>query len=485
MTENPFEENPFYKNWSELIQPNRLEVDRESHTESYGKFACQPLERGFATTIGNSLRRILLSSIQGAAITSVRIEGALHEFTAIPGILEDVTEIILNLKEVRLRLNSAEGKTVRISKKDKGPVTAADIISDGSVEVMNPEKHICTITGKGKFEAELEVKWGKGYRPAELNKTEEQPIGVIPIDSVFTPVKKVKYIVTQARVGQQTDYDKLTLEIHTDGSVKPENALAYAAKILKEHMTIFINFDEDKAEPEIEETEEKTDDRKLEHSDLLSYFNIIADEKKENKEDSKNTDFSELDELVRDVGEKISLQENEYRRNAEKETYLDDFSPEKESIENENTAENGITTEEQEKRRQTMMKVCNSCHSESWVLGQFKRLDNTIKTTNKMTLTATKILLKAWETGAAAGLAQKDSIFNETIEKMWIEQWLFYSNTTRFASAMIGADYGVFASGRWNMSKNIQAMKDWLYFKIHKAPMCKKKGCSGKCPGKK
>ncbi|KPK25312.1 MAG: DNA-directed RNA polymerase subunit alpha, partial [Desulfobacterales bacterium SG8_35_2] len=156
MTENLIEENPFYKNWSELIQPNRLEVDKESHTESYGKFVCQPLERGFATTIGNALRRILLSSIQGAAITSVRIEGALHEFTAIPGVLEDVTEVILNLKEVRLKLNSAEGKTVRINKKEKGAVTAADIISDGSVEVMNPEKHICTITGKGNFEAELE-----------------------------------------------------------------------------------------------------------------------------------------------------------------------------------------------------------------------------------------------------------------------------------------------------------------------------------------
>jgi DNA-directed RNA polymerase subunit alpha len=256
MTENLIEENPFYKNWSELIQPNRLEVDKDSHTESYGKFVCQPLERGFATTIGNSLRRILLSSIQGAAITSVRIEGALHEFTAIPGVLEDVTEIILNLKEVRLSLNTAEGQTVRISKKDKGPVTAVDIISDGSVEVMNPEQHICTITGNGKFEAELEVKWGKGYRPAEMNKADDQPIGVIPIDSIFTPVKKVKYIVAQARVGQQTDYDKLTLEIHTDGSVKPENAVAYAAKILKEHMTIFINFDEEKAEPEIEETTE-------------------------------------------------------------------------------------------------------------------------------------------------------------------------------------------------------------------------------------
>ncbi len=256
MTENLIEETPFHTNWTELIQPEHLEVDKDSHTELYGKFVCQPLERGFAITIGNSLRRILLSSIQGAAITSVRIDKALHEFTAIPGILEDVTEIILNLKVVRLKLNTAEGQTVRIDKKKKGPVTAADIISDGSVEVMNPGQHICTITGKGKFSVELEVKWGKGYRPAEMNKTDDQPIGVIPIDSIFTPVKKVQYIVTQARVGQQTDYDKLTLEIYMDGSVKPENALAYAAKILKEHMTIFINFDEEKAEPEIEESPE-------------------------------------------------------------------------------------------------------------------------------------------------------------------------------------------------------------------------------------
>ena len=164
-TENLIEETPFYKNWTELIQPERLEVDRDSHTESYGKFVCQPLERGFATTIGNSLRRILLSSIQGAAITSVRIDKALHEFTAITGVLEDVTEIILNLKVVRLKLNTAEGQTVRIDKKGKGPVTAADIISDGSVEIMNPDQHICTITGKGKFTVELEVKWGK-YREA-------------------------------------------------------------------------------------------------------------------------------------------------------------------------------------------------------------------------------------------------------------------------------------------------------------------------------
>jgi DNA-directed RNA polymerase subunit alpha len=256
MTNDFQEETPFYRNWCELIQPERLEVDKNSHTEFYGKFVCQPLERGYASTIGNSMRRILLSSIQGAAITSLRIDGALHEFTTINGILEDVTEIILNLKEVRLKLNTANSKVVRIEKSEPGPVTAADIICDHTVEVMNPDKHICTITGEGKFVAEMEVEWGKGYRAAEFNKKEDQAIGVVPIDAIFTPIKKVKYIVSQARVGQQTDYDKLTLEIHTDGSVTPENALAYAAKILKEHMANFINFDEQTAEPEIEEPED-------------------------------------------------------------------------------------------------------------------------------------------------------------------------------------------------------------------------------------
>lgn len=241
--------DPFYRNWHELIFPERLEVDADSHTDQYGKFVCQPLERGFATTIGNSLRRILLSSVQGVAITSVKIDGALHELSTLPGIKEDATEIILNLKEVRLRLNSAQPRTVRIEKKKKGPVTAADIIGGGHVEVMNPEKQICTITGDGKFVAELEVRWGKGYSPAEKNKSEEQSIGVIPIDAIFTPILNVKVITSQARVGQQTDYDKLTLEIATDGSVRPEDALAYAAKILKEQMRVFINFDEDSIAP--------------------------------------------------------------------------------------------------------------------------------------------------------------------------------------------------------------------------------------------
>ena len=254
------EKDPLYRNWHELIMPDRVEVDRDSLTDSYGKFVCQPLERGYATTTGNSLRRILLSSIQGAAITSIKIEGALHELSSLPGVIEDVTEIILNLKEVRLKLNSAETQTVRVEKKGKGEVTAADIVSDGVVEVMNPEQHICTISGgEGKFIAEFEVKWGKGYIPAERNKSEDQVIGVIPIDAIFTPIRKVKMMVSQARVGQQTDYDKLTLELITDGSVKPEDALAYAAKILKEQMNVFINFDESLVEPEIVPEEESVD----------------------------------------------------------------------------------------------------------------------------------------------------------------------------------------------------------------------------------
>lgn len=243
------ETDKFYRNWHNLIVPERLEVDQDSHSASFGKFTCQPLERGFATTIGNSLRRILLSSIQGAAIVAVKVEGVLHELSTIPGIKEDATEIILNLKEVRLRLHSSKPRMVLIEKSKKGIVTAADITGDSQVEVMNPEQHICTITGDGSFNAELEVCWGKGYVPAEKNKKEEQSIGVIPIDAIFTPIRNVKVITSQARVGQQTDFDKLTLEITTDGSVRPEDALAYAAKILKEQMQVFINFDEDAVIP--------------------------------------------------------------------------------------------------------------------------------------------------------------------------------------------------------------------------------------------
>ncbi len=251
------EDIPFYKNWYELIKPTRLEVSKESHTARYGKFVCQPFERGFATTIGNSLRRILLSSIRGAAITSVKLENALHEFTAIDGVHEDVADIILNFKQVRLKLNGPDAQTVVIEKTGPGQVTAGDINGGAYVEVMDPDSLICTITGDVTFRAELEVKWGKGYAPAERNKQEDQAIGVIPIDSAFAPIKRIQYVVSQARVGQQTDYDRLTIEIETDGSVTPENALAYAAKILKEQMTIFINFDEEGVEPAFDETAER------------------------------------------------------------------------------------------------------------------------------------------------------------------------------------------------------------------------------------
>lgn len=244
------EKIPFHRNWNELITPEKLEVDKEKHSETYGKFICQPLERGFATTIGNSLRRILLSSIQGAAITSVKIEGALHEFTSMKDILEDVSEIILNLKMVRLKLFCPESQKVVIEKNGPGNVYAGDISGSGYVEVMNKDQLICTLTGPVNFRAEMTVEWGKGYQPAEKMDKENLSIGQIPIDAIFTPIKKIQYVISQARVGQQTDFDKLTLEIETDGSLKPENALAYAAKILKEQMTIFINFDEEDAEPE-------------------------------------------------------------------------------------------------------------------------------------------------------------------------------------------------------------------------------------------
>ncbi|MFT5727969.1 MAG: DNA-directed RNA polymerase subunit alpha [Desulforhopalus sp.] len=251
MTQAADEKIPFHRNWHELIKPEKLEVDQSSHTETYGKFVCQPLERGFATTIGNSLRRILLSSVQGVAITTVKIEGALHEFTSMKDILEDVSEIILNLKQVRLKLHSGDSQKVTIEIDGPAVVTAGDINPGGYVEVMNPEQVICTLTGDISFHAELTVEWGKGYQPAEKMDKENLTIGQIPIDAIFTPIKTIQYVTSQARVGQQTDYDKLTIEIETDGSLKPENALAYAGKILKEQMTIFINFDEEKAEPEV------------------------------------------------------------------------------------------------------------------------------------------------------------------------------------------------------------------------------------------
>jgi DNA-directed RNA polymerase subunit alpha len=251
-------EQVVFANWRTLIKPRRVERDPRS-SRTYGKFVIRPLERGFGTTIGNSLRRILLSSLQGAAITSVRIDGVLHEFSFIPGIVEDVTDIVLNFKGVLLRTSATETIRGRISRKgEPGQVVvvrAGDLSFDADCEVLNPNHPIATLTEEGEFNCEVTVQMGKGYVPAAQNKVEDQPIGTVPIDAIFSPIQRVRYTVTNARVGQRTDYDRLTLEIWTDGSVAPEDALAYSAKILKEQLQIFINFAEEE-EPAVEERPE-------------------------------------------------------------------------------------------------------------------------------------------------------------------------------------------------------------------------------------
>ncbi len=238
-----------YINWQEMIKPEKVQV---SSKPSYGKFVCEPLERGFGITIGNALRRIILSSLHGAAIVSVKFDAVMHEFSVIEGALEDVSEIILNLKEVRLRLSDTEPRTIRIDAQGPKEVTGADILSDdGKCEVLNPGQHIATLSEKADLKMSMTAKIGKGYSLAEANIDQDAPVGTIPVDSVFSPIKRVSYVVGNARVGQKTDYDKLTMEVWTDGSVKPEDAVAYAGKILKEQMAIFINFDEE-LEPEPE-----------------------------------------------------------------------------------------------------------------------------------------------------------------------------------------------------------------------------------------
>ena len=245
-----------YMNWQEMIKPGKVQVTTKP---TYGKFVCEPLERGFGLTIGNALRRIMLSSLYGAAITSVKVEDVMHEFSTIPGVYEDVSEIILNFKEVRFKLSDPEPKTVHLEAEGEGEITAGDIISeDGRCEVLNPELHIATLSKKAKVKMSMTVKVGKGYSLSESNKDEDAPLGTIPMDSVFSPVKRVTYVVGNARVGQRTDYDKLTMEVWTDGSILPEDVVAYAAKILKEQLTIFINFDED-LEPEPDIKAEKAD----------------------------------------------------------------------------------------------------------------------------------------------------------------------------------------------------------------------------------
>jgi DNA-directed RNA polymerase subunit alpha len=238
------------KNWRQLIRPRRLEMEEAEEAGRYGRFWCEPLERGFGQTLGNALRRVLLSSLQGAAITTVRIGGVLHEFSTIPGVLEDVSDIVLNLKEVRLRMHAEGPKVLRVRKSGAGVLLAGELGGeDPTVEIMNPEHKLATLTGEADVDLEVTVDLGKGYRLAERNKTEDMPIGTIPIDSIFSPVRRVNYSVTPARVGRDTDFDRLNLEVWTDGSLEPADAVAYGAKILKDQLSIFINFEEREEAP--------------------------------------------------------------------------------------------------------------------------------------------------------------------------------------------------------------------------------------------
>src|SRR5262244_2478436 len=233
-------------------RPKRLASETETLTNRYGKFYAQPFERGFGTTIGNSLRRSLLSSVEGAAITAVKIEGVLHEFSSIPGVVEDATDIILNLKRIPFKLHGEGPKTLRVERGVPGEMLSGEIETDAEVEILDPNIHIATVSEGGSLSIEMRLKRGRGYVSAERNFDEDLAVGYIPIDSVHSPVKKVNYTVESARLGQDTDYDKLTVEVWTNGSVKPDNAIGLAAKLIKDHMQIFINFEE---EPELVEVE--------------------------------------------------------------------------------------------------------------------------------------------------------------------------------------------------------------------------------------
>jgi DNA-directed RNA polymerase subunit alpha len=241
------------RNWRDLIKPENLEAEDKNLTPTYGKFAAEPLERGFGTTIGNALRRVLLSSLQGAAVVSVKIEGVLHEFATLPGVREDVTDIVLNLKDVRVKLHEGAEAQAHLKAKGERTVRARDIAAGPNVEILNPDLEIANLSKDGLIDAELTIRMGRGYVPADRNKDENSAIGTIPIDAIFSPIRKVNYTVTNARVGQRTDYDKLSMEVWTDGSVRPDDAVAYAARILQDQLNIFINFEESAEAAHVEE----------------------------------------------------------------------------------------------------------------------------------------------------------------------------------------------------------------------------------------
>ncbi len=253
--------------------PKSLSRDEATATDTYTKFTAEPFEAGYGHTIGNSLRRVLLSSLEGAAITSVKIEGAAHEFTSLPGVVEDVVDIILNLKKVKLKAHENEIRNLTISLNREGAVTAGDIQASNQCEVLNPEQHICTLDKKQKFEAEFEIKVGRGFATGDENKTEDMPIGVIAIDSIFSPVTRVKYAVEQTRVGQRTDYDKLVVDVWTDGRMTPDDALLQASAILRKHLDVFVNYDDEQIE--FDETPQEVSQ---ENSRLKKLLNMSVNE---------------------------------------------------------------------------------------------------------------------------------------------------------------------------------------------------------------
>ncbi len=240
--------------WRDFQMPKRLDCDETGYSGMYGKFIAEPFERGYGVTLGNSLRRILLSSIEGSAVTSIKIEGVQHEFSTVPGVLESVTEIVLNIKGLIVKSHSKVPKTIYIKADKKGEVKGKDIICDETVEIVNPDHHIATLTRDTRFHVELEVARGRGYVPADMNKKEGLPVGMIPIDSIFTPISKVNFFVENTRVGQRTDYDKLILEIWTNGSINPKEALLYGANIMQRHLDVFVSYGQ---LPEEEEEEEE------------------------------------------------------------------------------------------------------------------------------------------------------------------------------------------------------------------------------------
>ena len=279
--------------WKGFQRPKRLECDLESLTPTYGKFYAQPFERGFGTTIGNAMRRVLLSSIEGAAITAVKIEGVLHEFTSIPGVVEDTIDLILNLKQIPLKINVSHPETIYLRTEGAMEVKAGQIESNPNVEILDPEIHIATLSEEGRLNIEMRVKPGRGYVPADRNFDTDLSIGFIPIDSVHSPVKKVNYTVEDARLGQTTDYDKLTIEVWTNGAVQPQSAVALASKLLKDHLSIFINFEET---PEMDEEEVDREKERMRENLMRSIEELELSVRSYNC--LKNADIKTIADLV-------------------------------------------------------------------------------------------------------------------------------------------------------------------------------------------